>query len=156
MPLSTAAHVVSALDSRVDERLRSMFKVQSYRSYTGEIRFLRPHSELRRDLIMVYFHEIHRTIHPGSAIHQLEYIARLLNSPEHWRLRPYLEWPVQDINAYPEGKSLVSSNFISLNEHKQICLLNSYIRLRGSGIAAPLHGQRPWAFGRSFTIFPET
>lgn len=102
--LSAAARVVSALDPRVDERLSSMLKPQLLRSYTGERRFLQPHSELKRDLIMAYFHEIHRPIHPESAVHQLEHVIRLMNSSEHWRLRPYLEWPVHDIYAYPEGE----------------------------------------------------
>lgn len=102
--LPTAARVVGALDSRVDQRLSSMLRPQLLRSYTGERRFLQPHSELKRDLVLAYFHEIHRQIHPESAIYQLEHIVRLMNSSEHWRLRPYLEWPIQDIRSYSEGK----------------------------------------------------
>ncbi|KAF9447861.1 hypothetical protein P691DRAFT_760389 [Macrolepiota fuliginosa MF-IS2] len=102
VPLSTAARVVSSLDSRVEEPLGSTFKPQVLRSYTGERRFLEPHSELKRDLVMAYFHELHQLIHPESAVYQLEHIVRVMKASRHWRQRPYLQWPVQDIHAYPE------------------------------------------------------
>ncbi|KXN91405.1 hypothetical protein AN958_00667 [Leucoagaricus sp. SymC.cos] len=72
------------------------------RLYTAGRRLLQPHNGPKRDLIMAHFHEEQRQIHPDSEIYQLEHIVRLVNSSEHWRPRPYLGWPVQDILVYPE------------------------------------------------------
>jgi hypothetical protein len=101
--IPTAARVVGALDPRIDERLKAMLKppilLEPYR-----VQSLQPHTVLHRDLILAYFHGEQRQNHSESRIYQLEHIVRFMNSSENWRSSgPYLEWPVEDLNAYPPG-----------------------------------------------------
>ncbi|KAF5358006.1 hypothetical protein D9756_001282 [Leucocoprinus leucothites] len=103
VPISTAARVVGALDPQIAERLGPALQPRiKIKPYIGASRVLQPHSELQQDLMMAYFHEKQRRIHPESRIYQLEHIIRFMKSSSHWRIRPYFEWPIEDINTYPE------------------------------------------------------